>query len=74
MPVIVVQLLSVAGGILASMLGKMVTAPVIETLVLAGVKVLVGKTSSPVDDAIYREVYKAIKGVEESTKEGVEKK
>jgi len=66
MPVIIAQLGNVAAGVLMTMLGKVVTASVIETLVLAGVKALVKKSSSAVDDKIYKEIYKAIKGQEDT--------
>lgn len=66
MPVWLGQLGIVGANVLVGMLSKMVTASVIETLVLSGVKALVKKTSSNVDDTIYKEIYKAIKGVEDS--------
>jgi hypothetical protein len=65
MPVFLGQLGILAANVLMGMVGKVVTASVIETLVLAGVKALVKKSSSPVDDQIYKEVYKAIKGQED---------
>ena len=64
MPVIIAQLGSVVVGVLATMLGKVVTASVIEMVVLAGVKVLVSKTASNVDDEIYVSIHKAIMGTE----------
>jgi hypothetical protein len=66
MPVLVTQALTMVGGVLASMVGKMLTASLIENLVLLGVRELVKKTASPVDDEVYADIHKAIKGVEPS--------
>jgi hypothetical protein len=64
MPVLVTQALTMVGGVLASMVGKLLTASLIENLVLLGVRELVKKTASPVDDEVYANVHKAIKGTE----------